>query len=122
MSKRKADEMTKPEQNACLSMSHSTSYSSSSPPFPFSELAPAPRRLRTPYSSLENDGVGGQQRRSPANGSTSNSITTKQGSSQAQSHKGSRSRPDYLLVSCLILIYLELSWLILMILRPNSRH
>lgn len=34
----------------------------------------------------------------------------------------SRARPDYLLVSCLVLIYLELSWLILMLLRTYSRH
>ena len=33
-----------------------------------------------------------------------------------------RARPDYLLVSCLVLIYLELSWLILMLLRTYSRH
>lgn len=32
------------------------------------------------------------------------------------------ARPDYLLVSCLILLYLELSWLILMLLRTYSRH
>lgn len=31
-------------------------------------------------------------------------------------------RPDYLLVLCLVLIYLELSWLILMLLRSYSRH
>lgn len=35
---------------------------------------------------------------------------------------GSHARPDYLLVSCLVLIYLELSWLILMLLRTYSRH
>lgn len=34
----------------------------------------------------------------------------------------SSARPDYLLVSCLVLIYLELSWLILMLLRTYSRH
>ena len=34
----------------------------------------------------------------------------------------SRTRPDYLLVSCLVLIYLEISWLILMLLRTYSRH
>lgn len=33
-----------------------------------------------------------------------------------------QTRPDYLLVLCLILIYLELSWLILMLLRTYSRH
>jgi len=38
------------------------------------------------------------------------------------SPNSSRSRPDYLLVSCLVLIYLELSWLILMLLRTYSRH
>lgn len=38
------------------------------------------------------------------------------------SSSSSRARPDYLLVSCLVLIYLELSWLILMLLRTYSRH
>lgn len=38
------------------------------------------------------------------------------------SSSSSRARPDYLLVSCLALIYLELSWLILMLLRTYSRH
>lgn len=38
------------------------------------------------------------------------------------SSNSSRARPDYLLVSCLVLIYLELSWLILMLLRTYSRH
>lgn len=33
-----------------------------------------------------------------------------------------QARPDYLLVLCLILLYLELSWLILMLLRTYSRH
>lgn len=38
------------------------------------------------------------------------------------SSSSSPARPDYLLVSCLVLIYLELSWLILMLLRTYSRH
>lgn len=38
------------------------------------------------------------------------------------SSNSSSARPDYLLVSCLVLIYLELSWLILMLLRTYSRH
>lgn len=38
------------------------------------------------------------------------------------SSSSSLARPDYLLVSCLVLIYLELSWLILMLLRTYSRH
>ena len=38
------------------------------------------------------------------------------------SSNSSRAPPDYLLVSCLVLIYLELSWLILMLLRTYSRH
>lgn len=38
------------------------------------------------------------------------------------SSSSSRTRPDYLLVSCLVLIYLELCWLILMLLRTYSRH
>lgn len=32
------------------------------------------------------------------------------------------NRPDYVVVLCLVLIYLELSWLILMLLRTYSRH
>lgn len=30
-------------------------------------------------------------------------------------------RPDYILVSCLVIIYLELGWLIMMLLRTYSR-
>lgn len=101
MSKRKADEMTKPEQNACLSTSipHSSPRPSRPPPFPFSDLAPAPNSTGVPSPDQ----------------SRPRSSTDKAGPRPS-------SRPDYLLVSCLILLYLELSWLILMILRPNSRH
>lgn len=103
MSKRKADEMTKPEQNACLSTSTpNSSPRPSRPPFSFSDLAPAPNST----------GVPSQDQGRPSPRSTT--------ADKAGPHPS--SRPDYLLVSCLILLYLELSWLILMILRPNSRH
>lgn len=125
MSKRKADEMTKPEQNACLSTSNSIPSPSpspspnSAPPFPFSELVPAPRQLGTPLCP-ESDGVGIYKRPPHANGSLKPSSRAR--GTVSESYHGCHARPDFLLVSCLILIYLELSWLILMFLRPDSRH
>lgn len=56
----------------------------------------------------------GRREQAPGEGNHGPSGTTGTTSSQ--------TRPDYLLVLSLILIYLELSWLILMLLRTYSRH
>jgi hypothetical protein len=39
----------------------------------------------------------------------------------SSSHSGSKPKPDYVLVFCYILIYLEVGWLIYMLLRSYSR-
>lgn len=59
-----------------------------------------------------------RKQRSPPGASGQISQGENSGSSATATH----TRPDYLVVLCLILIYLELSWLILMLLRTYSRH
>lgn len=59
----------------------------------------------------------GRRKQAPGEGNDSSSGTV--GTAGTTSPQ---TRPDYLLVLCLILIYLELSWLILMLLRTYSRH
>ena len=39
-----------------------------------------------------------------------------------QKQKNKTRRPDYFLVCCYAIIYLELGWLIMMLLRTYSRH
>lgn len=124
--------MTKPEQNACLSTFESkplAAVRSSHPPplYPLSTSAPA---FSEPMSVMGDEGKMQRQRQRRtqvqeqmempllANGERA----PEERHSSSSSSSSSRARPDYLLVSCLVLIYLELSWLILMLLRTYSRH
>lgn len=59
--------------------------------------------------------------RDEGNGGSSG-LVGNAGSIAVSSNTTPKAQPDYLLVLCLILIYLELSWLILMLLRTYSRH
>lgn len=112
MSKRKADEMTKPEHNACLSTSNPDSPNSSPTP------SPGPSRK---ISLMEGKGKKQTQEQTPRLSRRRHEQHSQDGNDSPNgTHKA--TRPDYLLVLCLILIYLELSWLILMLLRTYSRH
>lgn len=51
-----------------------------------------------------------------------NKITMQTPEQQQQKKMMNSRRPDYFLVSCYVIIYLELGWLILMLLRTYSRH
>ena len=87
--------MTKTEHNACLSTSQS---------FPTTAAAP-------PSLSVVEEWFNGE-----------NTESARHTPEKKMMMKPPARRPEYLLVSCYILIYLELGWLILMLLRTYSRH
>jgi hypothetical protein len=83
--------MAKTEQKACLSTSTKS-------------LAPPSLRLKPP---------GGDQ------GDQITNSQTKNPPGQVQANP--KPKPDYVLVLCYIIVYLEVGWLIFMILRTYSR-
>jgi len=90
-----AEEMGKAEHNACLS----TSMSSSLAPPCIVETSPE-------------TGRSSRRRRTVAEG---------RGGATAKTTKPGRRRPDYVLVLAYILLYLEVGWLIFVVLRMYSR-
>lgn len=127
--------MTKPEQNACLSTFESKPFRSSSSPrtspiTPFSPITSAPASPEAlPIMNNESNMQRQSQWRAQAQVQMRLPVLVDgerraagERHSSSSSPNSSRARPDYLLVSCLVLIYLELSWLILMLLRTYSRH
>lgn len=121
--------MTKPEQNACLSTFESKPLAAvrSSHPPPLSPLSTSAPAFSEPMSVMDDEGKmqRQRQRRTQAQVQMEMQLLANRERAPEERHSSSsssRARPDYLLVSCLVLIYLELSWLILMLLRTYSRH
>ncbi|SPO04430.1 uncharacterized protein DNG_07115 [Cephalotrichum gorgonifer] len=101
--------MAKTEQNACLS----TSYPQAPTP-PSSPEREVETQTQTDTESESGGGIGPEEKElaPPA-------VPPKPASSQPLQPRP--KQPDYILVLCYILVYIEVGWLIFMVLRPNSR-
>lgn len=103
--------MSKTEQKACLS--------TCAPPRPSSQPLP-----RHPPRVGRDDGAArdAQQARRSTHDRAGTERAGMERRRRRRGGEGTAGRPDYLLVCCFVLVYLELGWLILLVLRSYSRH